>query len=140
MNSIISLDRMGRWIMVLAVLFSGCSAGAVETTRLTGKVTVNGVPATSGAIAFYGPQNYVASSYINPDGTYEIENVPLGDVRVTVVTSPPISDGSGPNPANMTVVARKKVPTTRVPTKYATPDNDLRFNVTSGMTKNFDLR
>ena len=115
----------------------GCS-GAVETTSVGGKVMVSGKPLNSGAITFAGPQNYIASGYIQPDGTYEVGNVPLGEVKVTITPAQPVVNAeAGTDPVKIL-----KAPAARpIPAKYAKPDNDLTFTViTGGMTKDFDLK
>lgn len=115
----------------------GCT-GAVETTPVTGTVTIGGKPANCGSITFAGPQNYVASGYIQQDGTYEIGNVPLGEVTVTIAPARPIIV---PGEANADPLKPLKLPPPRaIPTRYAGPDNGLAFTVTANMTKDFDLK
>lgn len=119
----------------LAAFILGC--GGVSTTTVSGKVTVSGKPANCGAITLAGPQNYVASGYIQPDGTYEIGNAPLGEVKVTIAPAQPmVVAEAGADPTK-----RLKVPAARpIPARYASPNNDLGFTVTADMTKDFDLK
>lgn len=120
-------------LFVVGSLFlAGC--GGVETTSIRGTVTVRGKPVKAGAVTFAGPQNYVASGYIRGDGTYEIGNVPVGDVKVTITPAHPVGIHND-DPTKPI----KPLPPSAIPAKYATPINDLAFTVTGSMVKDFDL-
>jgi hypothetical protein len=56
-----------------------------------GKVTLGKKPLPSGTVMFYGKDGITATAHINPDGTYEMADAPLGECKVTVTvqTLPP---------------------------------------------------
>jgi hypothetical protein len=117
-------------LAALAVL-AGCGGGG----SVSGKVTLDGQPLTSGTVTFHpvgsGP---TAIGTIGTDGRYELRigddrSVPPGDYLVTVeateaVTSEPsAAPAKGPPPP----------PRRLTPEKYAEKDTtDLRFTVKSG--------
>ena len=81
------------WIafgILLLLLLSGCGA---RESGVSGKVTVDGVPLTSGTVVFY-PQKNGAAAYgsIQSDGTYSIETgasggLAAGEYVATVVAT-----------------------------------------------------
>ena len=82
------------FIILTAALLSGC--GGKHESSVSGTVTLNGVPLTTGTVTFHpangGP---VAYGLIKPDGTYTLvtgsqHGLPSGEYVVTVVaTAPP---------------------------------------------------
>jgi hypothetical protein len=67
----------------------GCSGSKTAQAGVHGKITYNGKPVTGGIIAFI-PEgsggNYAGQ--INPDGTYQIDEVPNGTCSVTIDALP----------------------------------------------------
>ena len=51
-----------------------------------GKVTYKSSPLTSGEVSFIGKSGTPRSALITSEGTYEINDAPLGEVTVTVVS------------------------------------------------------
>jgi hypothetical protein len=113
-------------------LVAGCSGSG----SVSGTVTLDGAPLTSGTVTFHptagGP---VAIGNIGPDGRYELavgtdKTVPPGEYVVTVeateaVTSEPTDSKGPPRPP--------QAPRRLTPDKYADKDKtDLRFTVKSG--------
>ena len=77
-------------IALVAVSLAGCGprGPGYPATRLEGAVTVDGQPLASGSIQFlpeHAGQGPAVGTTIE-DGRYEVENVPLGEVRA-IVTS-----------------------------------------------------
>ena len=69
-----------------ALFFSGCGP-KFPSTHLSGRVSVDGKVLSSGSIMFAPTESGTGSGvlvFINPDGTYAAERVPLGKVRVTI--------------------------------------------------------
>jgi hypothetical protein len=56
---------------------------------VSGTVTYRGEPLSAGKVSFYGPNDQVASTLINEDGSYEATNVPFGPVKIAVSTPLP---------------------------------------------------
>jgi hypothetical protein len=87
----IALDRFPRWVLLIPFLAliassTGCAAGKGD---LTGKVTFNGKPVTSGTVQAFLPDGTNKTSDIAPDGSYKLLDLPAGTVKLGV---------SSPNP------------------------------------------
>jgi len=83
-----SLRVLGRartfLVLLVALGLSGCGASGT----VSGKVSYNGKNLKGGTVTFISSQGKAsASTNINEDGTYTIDNVPAGDVKVCVDTS-----------------------------------------------------
>ncbi len=77
----------------LALLPIGCGGG---TGTVTGKVTFDGKPLTSGNVVFTNANGKGSQSVsIQADGSYKVERMPTGPAKVAVVTSPPPGSETG---------------------------------------------
>jgi hypothetical protein len=76
---------LGLALAALAAL-PGCSA---PRSRVHGTVKYQGKPLAGAVLTFFGPDNMVYSADTRPDGTYAIEGVPRGAIRVSVQVPPP---------------------------------------------------
>jgi hypothetical protein len=76
-------------VAILLNLNLGCGPGIGQ---LTGKVTVGGKPVVLGTVSAIGSDGVARYGQIQPDGTYKIEGIPGGEVKIVVVS---------PNPADM---------------------------------------
>ena len=88
------MKRLFQWVAVCALLLQLVGCGGA-TGSLSGKVTLDGQPVTTGSVIFTNgnsAQNQLAS--IQSDGSYKADGVPVGDVKVAV--SVPPSGGSMP--------------------------------------------
>jgi hypothetical protein len=77
------------------MLVLGC--GGVKTTKVHGKVVYNNKPVTGGKLTFYLADDTKvnpASGFINEDGTFSIDKVPVGKVKVAV-DNRGLKDGGG---------------------------------------------
>ncbi|WP_232055994.1 hypothetical protein [Tuwongella immobilis] len=90
---------LGRFVaasVMLLGIFSVAGCGSSDTlVKVTGKVTLNKQPLSSGSVAFIGDV-FAGSSMIGSDGKYEIAGVPAG--KALAIT---VSAGSGPMPGMM---------------------------------------
>lgn len=121
---------------LLFLVLTGCSSG---TGKVTGKVTLNGVPLTSGIVRFEGASR-IETAPIRSDGTYEMFQAPVGEVKICLenAQTPPSAEDEGT--ADPMAVAQKrrktytKVATTGlIPPKYARAETSgLTFTVTRG--------
>jgi hypothetical protein len=79
-----------RWkaarLALLLVLIAAC--GSRSKATVTGTVKYKGEPVPSGQVIFYGAGDQSAIAMINDDGSYKATNVPLGPVKVALVTPP----------------------------------------------------
>jgi hypothetical protein len=121
--------------LAAVALLAGCGGGG----SVSGKVTLDGQPLTSGTVTFHpiasGP---VAIGTIGSDGRYELavgqdRSVPPGEYLVTVEATEPVA--AEPTPAKgppRPPAAPKRI----TPAKYADrATTDLRFTVKPGGNK-----
>jgi hypothetical protein len=78
------LVALGSFIIGMAAFASGGSA------TVTGKVTMLGRPVIWGSVILYGPDGRSAAGRIEPDGSYTVQNAPIGEVIVTVTSPDPL--------------------------------------------------
>src|SRR5262249_59053460 len=82
------------------ILLAVCACGS-ETATVTGKVTFQDKPVTSGSVVFYGDNGQVDSGLLDAEGKYTIARAPVGVVKVAVLASKTAGKGSkggGPPP------------------------------------------
>jgi hypothetical protein len=122
------------WLAILVAVGCGPQFGTIE-----GTVTVDGKPANKGSVIFSSADNRSASGAIQPDGSYLVENVPVGEVRVSflqMLGGParpgPLQNVPGLDEAPSTPAA-KPVP---IPRKYLNVETSgLRYTVTGGTSE-----
>lgn len=122
--------------MLVSALFPmclGCGSGA-KTATVTGKITFEGSPVKAGTIAFVPSDGIPYQGDIQSDGSFRVDNVPVGDV-IVVVNPPGVEDPNkhmrikDPNQAPPPPAA----PPPPFPTKYnEIATTDLRYTVKSG--------
>jgi hypothetical protein len=133
-------DLRSKWASVFqcsafaVLLLAGC--GQKQAASLTGTVTLDGKPLTTGTVAFQpvagGPLSYAG---IHPDGSYKVSTgtdrgLPAGEYAVTVVASEPPSNASGGMAVGRLLT----------PTRYGKAEtSDLQFKVSAGNNQ-IDLR
>ena len=81
---------MTRQIRMLfaAVLLAGVS-GCARTVDVEGTVTYRGRPVISGSVIFVAADRTAHAGIIEPDGTYFVEGLPPGLVKIAVVSQDP---------------------------------------------------
>src|SRR5262245_47087761 len=145
--------RIGLCGGVVALLFLPPLAGCGKRTGfVSGKVTHQGQPLTSGAVIFHAADGRSDSGNIDREGNYTISQAPVGPVKVPVDTGParpvppPKITAPGKDPpkhpgdkagANPPAAPPRKVV---IPEKYKHPDQSgLTFTVTGGK-QTFDFK
>src|SRR5688500_13514210 len=90
--------RAGRMGLLLLVCLLGPAGCGPRTAAVSGKVAYRGKRLPAGRITFLGADGRVANGQINPDGTYQVQGVPVGEATITVSSQPssPIVLGQGP--------------------------------------------
>jgi hypothetical protein len=93
-------ERRVLWVSTLLLTLAGTGCGP-RVGHVTGKVLYGDKPLPSGTVRFVGPDGSRRGfSPIAPDATYRIENVPVGLVKIAVVSEPRVPPGlrnvSGP--------------------------------------------
>src|SRR4051794_22586118 len=81
------LRGLGRWGLFLLLLtplgLSGCGASG----SVSGKVSYKGTMLKGGTVTFHSPMGKASAvAQIGEDGSYTIEKVPAGDVKICVDT------------------------------------------------------
>lgn len=74
----------GFLILGLLALPAGCGSKTARAT-VRGKVTLGEKPLTTGSVIFHGADNASASATIGKEGNYELQDAPVGLVRITVM-------------------------------------------------------
>ena len=82
------------------ILMTGAGCGE-NTATVTGRVTYDGQPVTSGSVVFYGDDGRVDSGLLDANGKYIVTRAPIGPVKVAVMASKEVktSGGKGATPA-----------------------------------------
>ena len=82
-------------VLLLVLASAGCNSKASGVVK--GKVTFNSRPVIMGTVSFVASNNRTGSGVISRDGTYTVNDAPVGKVKV-VVTVPkrnPMMGGRG---------------------------------------------
>src|SRR5262249_17810057 len=115
------------WLLV-ALLVAGCAPG---WGNVSGTVTFQGKPLTTGTIIFYDAANGAPSAEIQPDGKYTVSHVRAGKAKIAIVMPmdiPFMAFGGAPPPKT---AESGKVPP--VPPKYADREQSgLTYEVKAG--------
>src|SRR5262249_16173412 len=82
-------------VMFFFGLLTVALASGTRKAKVSGTVSYHGKPVTSGTVVMVGPDNVVCFGVIEETGTYEVDGVAAGDVKVAV-TSPPPPDKVNP--------------------------------------------
>ena len=124
----------------LLFLFStGC--GGASTGTVSGKISYQGQLLNYGQVTFRAPTNDVMSGQIQQDGSYTVENIPVGPAQIAVnVPKPP----SPPPPGVSSASTEPEFTGTPVviPKSFATLETSgLTYEVTSGsQTHDIELK
>jgi hypothetical protein len=81
--------RRTTWGLRLATILLCGVSGCARTADVQGTVTHRGRPVIAGSVFFVGADNAARAGVIEPDGTYAIDGVPPGPVKVAIVSQDP---------------------------------------------------
>jgi hypothetical protein len=135
------------WLLCLCAIL--LTAGCGGKGAVSGKVLYQGKPVPAGTVSFVLEGGGVVSSLIGEDGSYTIQNVPSGTVKITVETAsarpPSAQEGRGPKapkaPEFMMKYSKEKDPKAAergkryvpIPEQYSDPArSNLTYVVKSG--------
>jgi hypothetical protein len=79
--------------LAVAALVGSAGCGAKVAT-VSGKVTFQGKPVVYGTVSIIGPDGITKSGSINPDGSFTVAGVGVGEGKVAVTSLKP-PDGTG---------------------------------------------
>jgi hypothetical protein len=76
--------------LVICCLVLTCLPGCSKTKRVTvkGRVTFANQPLTAGTVAYVAADGRTGTGIIQPNGSYIVNDAPVGDTTITVVTPP----------------------------------------------------
>jgi hypothetical protein len=126
--------------LLLFVLLLG-AGGCGNRATVSGKVTFQGRPVTHGSVIFLLADGTAQSVAIQPDGSYQIENVPPGTAKIAVISRNPTRGRSTtgnrkPAGAGNSAKASAKTPTVGwfpLPARFESPESSgLRCEMASG--------
>lgn len=109
-------SSFGIGLSLFVLLLTSC--GGRPTGVVSGKITYNGQPVSLGTVAMIADNGTVASGMIS-DGKYQIENVPVGSVKITVTVYPPSPMMHPPTGPAAGVQQKPLPPFVPIPDRYA---------------------
>ena len=146
---VVTSDRARRLRPALALLFLVVAVAGCEQPRgdISGKVLFNGQPLTVGSnrVSFHAATGSVTHSTVEPDGSYQLKGVPVGDGKFTVesLPPPPLMMPAAPGKDGKMEVLGTAGPAAKkaanLPKRYKDPaQSELTYTVTKGV-QTFDL-
>jgi hypothetical protein len=96
-------------LLVFGVVVLGCSpSGPRANARVSGSITYKGQPVKGGVMKFVTPEGTAYNALISPDGTYAANDIPPGELIITVDTEAINPGKSGPVMKGSEAAARAK--------------------------------
>jgi len=143
----------GPLVLLAAAALTSAGCGGAATATVTGKVSSNGVALKGGNVTFLSTEGKrTVTGPINEDGTYKLEKVPVGKVKILVeteslnpATKPKVQYGppkdqvmpGGYAPPNFEEMAKRY---RKIPEAYAKEEmTPLEYTVTSG-SQEYDIK
>lgn len=130
---------IGCFLLVLLYHFFPRSNGEVITATeyLHGGITLNGEPLRNGSIVVMGSDGKEVYGFIEPRGTYRVEDPPRGFLKMKIISFPPPPTGTVEPKKEAKAKAKEK--TTSPLAKYASYENEISIDYQGGK-KVFDLK
>ncbi len=130
-------QQVRRWLFLVGVLMVSLPGCGQSQAVVRGRVTYNSNPLTSGQVHLVGGNGPARSGFISSEGTYEIRDAPVGEVKAAVVSYKSAGTSKGPtvgkaDPDAEQVVNEPAPRASAIPTKY----NDVK---TSGLAYTISL-
>lgn len=114
-------------VFIVSMAAAGCGRGSLST--VSGTVTFEGAPVTSGSVILYCEDQQIVHGLIGPDGSYSIPNVPRGKARATVRAHSPLPDGFRLRTQLPPTIDGPRVPGEEPLGKHATPPIPKRYEM-----------
>jgi hypothetical protein len=131
--------------LFVGILAVGCGGG-VSRGKVHGKIQYQGKPVASGMVILMGSDNLTYVGDIISDGTYTVDRVPYGPIKVSIQQAPP-RPAPRPNPGSQgkgvmsegkdatrppPPPAEPKITGPVIPPSYGDPNNSgLKFDMNS---------
>lgn len=120
-------------ILLLAISLSGCRD---KVGSISGKVTFKGQPIPVGTVTYFGQKNKVVVADLSEDGSYIVDQLPVGMAAITVETpnvQPFALKPGDPPPPPGVVSSAYFLPNIRIPDHYVNRETSgLRLDVQEG--------
>ncbi len=134
-----------RWVSLLTfpLVLVGCGGSNSQVPKtgatVSGKITFSKIPLNVGQITMHGKdsggKDFAHGADIQEDGSYKIENAPLGEVKISIFVPP----HSGPTPTPITGEKPTPVSKVNLPPHYNSPaTSKITLKVQSG-EQTFDI-
>lgn len=140
---------IGGFVMLFLLLPIGCGSSVAS---VSGKISYKNQVVKGGTVTFYDANQWTGSSHIAEDGTYSINNVPLGTVEITVETKtakpnpnmskfmPKPPPGADMPPGSFHTTGGQKERYVEIPDSYAEREKSgLRYEVKKGGKQVHDI-
>lgn len=134
MSGCLAAARSSRGVVGVAVslcVLAGLGCGGKKAT-VTGQVTYRGAPLPSGSVSFFDAKKEIVGTATIANGTYSIDNVPVGPVKISVTTPVVrLADRRHPPPKDMP--GGQLAPSVPIPPRYANPEQSgLAYDIQPG--------
>jgi hypothetical protein len=124
-----------RWpivaLLAMVAFLGGCSGNSAV---VSGTVRYKGELLTTGEVSLIADGGKSRSGLIGDDGSYQINDAPVGPVRVVVIARRVQGGPTGESPVAARLAAdRQVVVTSLIPTRYGDPaTSGLNFEIVAG--------
>ena len=127
------MNRFFLGFMILtAILFTGCEKKYARG-RIHGKITYQGIPVTNTTLIFLGVDNMAYRAELNEQGTYSLDGVPIGPLKVSLQQAVPrvpkkadpdlnAKEGGEKKDASLPPPSIAIKPSFQLPPSYANPE------------------
>lgn len=116
-------------VAVMVIGVPACSDKSVKKVTVSGTISYQGRRIPSGMLQFVGPNGAYSAAVIQPDGTFIITDVVLGEVKVGVLEAP---RRSGSSSSGEKPVPGPKAAPASLPDKFRNPETSgLKYTITS---------
>jgi hypothetical protein len=137
------LPQLAAGLLLVLSASPGCGRVPGAAGSVSGKVLFNGRPLPSGSVLFVRAGGGQSTALIRPDGTYRIDDAPLGTVKVAIASHAHAPAGlerpAHPAPGNHSRPVRPAERTPIIPPHYNDPERSgLTFSVQEG-EQTFDI-
>lgn len=122
-------------LALFATLILACGCGE-KVGSISGKVTYKDKPIPVGTVTFFAQKNRVVFAELEENGSYLVENVPVGEAEITVETpnvQPFVAAPGQPPPPPGVLSPAYTRPNIRIPDRYVDrTQSGLKLDVQEG--------